>query len=88
VDFRLKLTEHLLIVNCTNIPKLAHEYIPADERNVVRPRNGWTEAALVLLYDTVLNQAHGQVFALVGCYEASLGTYRRFGTVMFRNVGN
>jgi hypothetical protein len=55
VDFRLKLTEHLLIMNCTNIPKLAHEYIPADGRNVVRPRNGWTEAALVFPYDTVLN---------------------------------
>ena len=42
-------------MNCTHIPKLAHEYIPADARNVGGPRNRWTETALVLLYDAVLN---------------------------------
>jgi len=34
-------------MNCTHIPKFAYEYIPADGRNVVRPRNRWTETALV-----------------------------------------
>jgi hypothetical protein len=39
----------------THIPKLLHGHIPAEGRNVGRPRKRRTEAAPALLYDAVLN---------------------------------